>query len=176
MSKMFQLEIPKRAAQCCLGGESFAPGEEYHSVLVGNDETGEYERRDYCFACWEKMGEGKEHSRPAGAWRACVPKQKEPSDLPKQRDERAFYLLREALEKDGPEEKAEAFVLALFLARRRLIILRQEMQHQTRGAVSLYEAAETEEMICVPKLSLSDLQVEKLQLQLAAKFRPTTAS
>lgn len=170
---LFQVEIPKRASLCHKGGETLEPSQEYFSTLSEGEEAGTYQRRDYCRACWEAMGNQPELPTGSGSWRSVVPTIKPVSDLPKKRDDRALYLLKEALNQQTPESAAEAFVLSLYLARRRLIALRHEMNQPPRGALSIYEVAATEEMLCVPKLSLSELQVEKLQLELAKKFKGT---
>lgn len=163
---MFQIEIPKRASCCSKGAETFLPGAEYFSVLVkSSDEV--YERQDYCIACWDKNPDVSK----ASSWKSSVPLKKEGSELPKQRDARAFYLLKDAISSPYSDDSiAEAFVLALYLARRRLIYLRQEIQQEGKLPMCIYEVAETEEMICVPKISISDLQVEKIQVELAKKF------
>jgi hypothetical protein len=165
---MFQIEIPKRASRCFKGGEVLNQGESYYSALILNDHEQSYHRQDYCLLCWESN-----HSKIEGmvsSWKSVVPVKKGESELPKRRDERALYLLKEALSnQESPEAKEEAFVLSLYLARRRLIALRQELK---RGAApfSLYEVSETEEMLCVPKISLSDLRIEKVQQELSRKF------
>lgn len=164
---MFQIEIPKRGAVCSQGGESLIPGTEYYSALISAETGAGYVRQDYCQDCWKRT-QGKPFDRVCSTWKSTVPRGKETSDLPKKRDERVFYLLREILAKQ--ESPAEAFVLALYLARRRLLFLRQEMIHEGKYPVIIYEVAETEEMICVPSFSLSELQVEQLQVSLAKKL------
>lgn len=169
---MFQIEIPKRAACCMKGGEPLLQGSNYYSALVkGIDGDESYQRRDFCSVCWEKIANSQDPQRIVSSWKSTVPLKKELSELPKRRDERAFYLLREALaDQENSKAMEEAFVLALYLARRRLIFLRQEIKREGRSSVSIYEVAETEEMLCVPKIILSDLHVEKVQLELAGKF------
>lgn len=173
---IFQVEIPKRALCCHKGGETLEAGQDYFSLLVDGDSTGSYQRQDYCRPCWEALSKTVKDSQIASSWRSVVPLTKCLSDLPKKRDDRALYLLKEALNSPSKENIPEAFVLALYLARRRLITLRNEMKSPTHGALSIYEVADTEEMLCVPKLALSDLQVEKLQLELARKFKGTGSS
>lgn len=168
---MFAIEIPKRAACCAKGGEPLLQGADYYSALVKDEAADAYQRQDYCVACWEKAGEHGVSPAVCSSWKSTIPLKKGASELPKRRDERALYLLKQALaDQDSPYAVEEAFVLALFLARRRLIFLRQEIKREGKFPMSIYEVAETEEMLCVPKISLSDLQVEKVQLDLAKKF------
>lgn len=162
----FQIEIPKRAGVCAHGGELMAPGMTYYSSLVLRDEDGGFDRHDYCAACWEQLTQKGEK---ISTWKSAIPAKKVASDLPKKRDDRAYYLLKESLASDGVLAREEAFVLSLYLARRRRIFLRQEMARNDQK-FQLYEVAETEEMLCVPKVELSHLQVESLQLELAKKF------
>jgi hypothetical protein len=173
---LFQVEIPKRAAACHKGGETLEPGQEYFSLLAEGEVQGTYLRNDFCRACWDAMGNTPQTIHGAGSWRSTVPQGKMASDLPKKKDDRALFLLKEALNHQTPENIPEAFVLSLYLARRRLLAMRHEMIQPQRGAFSIYEVLETEEMLCVPKLSLSELQVEKLQLELAKKFKGTTSA
>ena len=106
-----------------------------------------------------------------GYWKATVPFRKEPSELPKQRDARALHLLKENILCNHLEDYSETFVLSLYLARRRRITFRRDMLLPDGKQGALYEVADTEEMLLVPKVLLSDLQVENLQLTLAKKFQ-----
>ena len=165
---MFQIEIPKRATSCIKGGELLAQGMEYYSTLVRGDGEEDFQRHDYCPACWEKANQTMQSS----SWKSVVPFKKDGSELPKRRDERALYLLKEVLrDKENENSALEAFVLSLYLARRRLIFFRQEMKKRDNKTVSIYEVAETEEMLCIPKFEISELPIEKIQLELAKKFK-----
>lgn len=166
----FQIAIPRRSYACSQCNEPFAAGKTYYSILGEERVEGDYPRLDYCQACWTKQTKSKT-PQYSSAWSAAVPLKKEASELPKQRDARALYLLKQTLNQDDKESNAEAFVLSLYLARRRRLYLRQEMKLQNGHYASLYEVAETEEMLCVPKLALSDLQVEKIQEKLATHFK-----
>lgn len=170
---MFQIEIPKRGVACIKDGLVLTPGMEYFSALFFDGIGGEYLRRDYCSKCWDELQQQNEHERIASTWKSIVPPKKQESELPKQRDERALYLLREALASEAIKIdrhiQGEAFILALFLARRRKIHFRQELIHE-KVVYNLYEVADTEEMLSVPKLKLSDLPVESIQISLAKKF------
>lgn len=170
---LFQVEIPKRAPTCQKGGEMLEPGQEYFSKLIEGEIPGIYLRHDFCRTCWETTENQSQSQQSTSSWKSIVPKTKSASDLPKKRDDRALYLLKEALNNLTLENTPEAFVLSLYLARRRLLALRHEMNQPPRGLLSIYEVLDTEEMLCVPKLALSDLQVEKLQLELAKKFKGT---
>ncbi|MEI8366539.1 MAG: hypothetical protein WCF65_09015 [Parachlamydiaceae bacterium] len=166
---IFQIAIPKRAATCAHGGELITPGMEYYSVIAAREADGGYDRHDYCPLCWQQLSKREERS---SSWKSSVPLKKAVSELPKKRDDRALYLLKEALSSTAADElvKEEAFVLSLYLARRRLIFFRQELKRNNQP-VLLYEVAETEEMLCVPKVELSQLKMDTLQVDLAKKFQ-----
>lgn len=165
---MFQIEIPKRASHCVKGGEFLNQGDSYYTALISAQNEYAYERQDYCLTCWEAID--LPNQAIASSWKSVVPFKKDKSELPKRRDDRALYLLKEALsDQEGEGAKEEAFVLSLYLARRRLITVRQELM---KGGFPyfLYEVAETEEMLCVPRIFLSDLRIEKVQQGLSKKF------
>jgi hypothetical protein len=151
------------------GQEEFLPGMEFYSALVEGEEKGSYQRYDYCAPCWTQLDPQKQHPKLISSWKSKVPIKKLAEELPKQRDARVLVLLKEAILQN--KHLDEAFVLALYLARKRLIALRQEMTLPSGDPASLYEVLETEEMLCVPRLRLSGLQVEKIQQSLAAQLK-----
>ena len=164
----FQIVIPRRAPTCFHGGEAFVKGEEYYSTIAPGEGEGVFERRDFCMKCASELIKKKDFQKGASLWKSAIPPKKEPSDLPKQREARALALLKEAIASGHAD--SEAFVLALFLARRRLIFQRQELSLPNGRMGIVYEVPETEEMLCVPKITLSELQVEKVQTEIAAKL------
>jgi len=166
----FQIEIPRRATACLHGQEPFVGGMEYYSVLMDGPSEGIYQRQDYCSQCWDKLSKEKALPPNQSSWKSNVPLKKEASDLPKQRDARALYLLKEAIKSQEPADCEEAFVLSLYLARKRLMYQRQEIKLADGKPALIFEVAETEEMLCVRKIPLSELQVGNVQLELAKKF------
>ncbi len=155
---VFQITIPRRSNRCAKGDDPFVPSTSYYS-LVEEGEKGELERRDYCEACWKGVDkDGRTY------WKGRVPEKKERAkyaDL--SRDARALALLRDALK--GESTQDEAFVLALYLQRQKKLLSRKVVKEQ-----QLYEVAGTEEMIAVPVIKLSSLQVETVQKQIAEKM------
>lgn len=167
----FQIVIPRRGALCTHGGEPFTKGCEYYSVLVDAAEEGVFERRDYCLACAAKLLSENAFKGVRSLWKSAIPPQKLPSDLPKQREAQALIFLKEALSGNESGSYEEAFILSLYLARRRRLYQRQEIRLADGKEAILYEVPETEEMLCVRKLPLSELQIDKLQVELAKKFK-----
>ena len=169
MKNPFQLEIPRRSNICSAGKEPLQTGMDYYSIL-DEDEEGNWSRQDFCAACWEKFARNEALNNTLSHWKSKVPNKKA-SELPTDRSERAFVLLKEALARNAPEDREEAFVLALFLARNKKLALREEAKHSDGNIYNIYEALATEEMLAVPKLDLSTLQVEKVQQVIAQKFK-----
>ena len=151
------LAIPPRSRRCCVEQEDFYPGGEYYSLLE-MEGVEEYRRRDFCPACWSK-----EDFNPRKIfWRSRVPaKEHQPETV--EQDKEALIFLRELLESG---QEAQAFVLALFLARNRLLRLLKEVHE-----LHLYEVVDTEEILCVKKVALSTIQVEEVRKALADKFK-----
>lgn len=160
---MFSIDIPRRGRICSQGGESFEPGIEYYSLLI-EQENEKWQRLDFCVACWPEAYQkwaDKLHTH----WKSRVPQGQQKKDNTS-RNEKALELLRIALQN---EDHAEAFVLALFLVRSRVLASRQQMQHEGKPVI-LYEVLATEEMLPVQQIPLSQLQVDKLQAELANKL------
>lgn len=169
---MKQIDIPRRAQVCALGNEALGEGTQYFSALEEGPDR-QVMRRDYCAACWEKVS-SKGHR---AFWKSKVllkgsGKKEEHKAVDFSRY--AFLLLKEALHTDTEESQEEAFVLALYLARKRQLILRNIMD---RGGelYDLYEVVATEEMLAVKKMDLSRLKTEKVQDNLAKKFSSCTS-
>lgn len=166
----FQITVPRRTNCCCKGQEPLQAGMEYYSMLTGEIEDKQYTRQDYCLNCWNMDGISST-ARQGSYWKSVVPTKKASSEIPKQRDARALHLLKENLLCNHDEDAAETFILSLYLARRKRLLFRKEMTTHNGQPGMLYEIPETEEMLLTPKLKLSELEVEKLQLLLAKKFQ-----
>jgi hypothetical protein len=165
LKNIFQLEIPRRNSQCALGQETFSPGMDYHSLLIEEDSG--IQRQDFCNVCWnpEFIAKAKIH------WRSKVSAKKEISSLPHNRDERALLLLKEAIKGESQENRMEAFVLALYLARKKILHIRHESNKKVNDALILYEVSDTEEIIPIKKIDLSQIEIEETQKGIANKLR-----
>lgn len=163
------ITIPRRSAICAKGQEVLEPGAEYYSVLIDNGTA--LQRQDFCLACWKtvRLEEGIVQAKTH--WKSRVVAKKEVVDHAPDRDAKAMVLLIEQLAQQTADEQAEAFILALYLARRRLLYLRQQLIDEKGVMMQLYEVAATEEMLAVPKLILSPKQIAAVQVRLAAKLK-----
>lgn len=170
MSKvaLFQVEIPRRARVCAAGEHSLGPGDAYASVLI-EGKKGELVRHDYCIACWEEGAEARWKEAGQSCWRGVVP-QKEKRQLPEDQSERALVLFKEALAEEGEAKAAEAFILALFLVRKKAIALRKELKREGKR-IQIYEILSTEEMVQVERFDLASLPVTGIQSRIASQLR-----
>lgn len=160
----FQWHIPRRHAHCAWSQEIIPPGNEVYSLLIEEEE--QFVREDYSSEGWEQAGRERCAQVQGIHWKGRVPEKKEKPQLPQDRDERALHLLKERVTQVDPFAQEEAFFLALYLLRRRRLALRQEI---VQGGVplSLYEVMDTEEMVTVPRLVLSEIETAQVQARLA---------
>lgn len=157
------------------GAEALTPGMEYYSILVPEKAKG-YQRFDFCLACWEASAKNQFHATAKTAWKAKVASKIEKEDLSsKSRDERALILLKEALQNKRETEWAEVFILALYLARRKILYLRQELLQDDGSVLCIYEEAATEEMLPVRRRSLKHINIADIQSRIAKKLNLKTA-
>lgn len=170
MKSFFQIEIPKRAKTCFKGQEPLMPEMDYFSTLVHDAENVQVQRFDYCLKCWEESVRDETLQQARSHWKSKVQPKREVIVTAQNRDERVLELLQETLERPSEEDGGESFVLALYLARRRLIALRQEVL-QKEGTFLLYEVYETEEMLCIKKWDLPSLRIDQIQQCIAKKLK-----
>lgn len=169
MSSQLQIQIPRRSKVCMLGQEVFSPGMEYFSLLIENKAEG-IERQDFCAVCWNKLSEETEKKTAKKHWKSKVPDKKQVI-VPLNRDEHILSLLKNSLEGTTQEDLEMSFVLALYLARKRFMVLRKEIKQENKTIMQFYEIPETEEMIPVQRIELSTLQIEQIQLQIAKNLK-----
>lgn len=169
MTSPFLPVIPRRSQRCTQHQEVLAQGADYYS-LIKEDDNGGFIRHDYCSACWESSAKQICLENSTSFWKSKVPIKQEVAPRSQNREICAFELLKLALSSNTPEDQADAFILALYLARKRYLHLRQQLQQEGQ-TVTIYEVVETEEMLGVRKMPLSQLQVVTLQIRLAEKLR-----
>lgn len=162
MNSLFQIEIPKRNSYCSLQGERLLPGMEIYSQLL-EQETEGFARRDFCSTCWGQIQAKEENNKLQGYWKSKI-EQRKPT-VESSRMSRALSLLKEWQCACEPRE-AEIFVLCLFLAHARQLVLRQEFKKE-EVIYHLYEVLRQEEYVTVKVVPLSQLQIETIQKSLA---------
>ncbi|PJD97527.1 MAG: hypothetical protein CK425_02550 [Parachlamydia sp.] len=163
----FVIEVPKRHQACMLGVEPFVPGMNYCSILIKNEETSDFERLDYCLKCWEK--EGKIPDGNVSYWKSKVPQEKmKENAFTGTHEEKALELFKQAMLENSDDD---AFILALWLVRKKKLILRHCFHDQSGQEIYLYEDPATEETFSVRKIALSNEKVLELQARLAKSLR-----
>jgi len=159
--------IPARSRRCCQGREPLGPETPYYTLLQ-QSENGQFERYDYCEACWTKKRQAQEVAADATFWRGVVPGRKEQVKDQEELGDRVLELLRDAVSLE--DQADEAFVLGLYLARLRKGAARQELLREGQ-TFTLYEIFDTSEVLCVPRVPLSRLQVDALQQRIASQLK-----
>lgn len=159
------VRIPRRSRKCCSCSLMFTPGTEYASLLSEGHKEGEYERADYCLRCWgEQLSD-----RSRTYWKGKVPKRKAIAEDPEEHYLEVFEFLHEEIEKNTREADQSAFLLSLYLLRKKKIALRQEMDRED-GVYQIYEILSTEEMFSVKKQTLSEERLLSIQQELQNRF------
>ncbi|MGK5595040.1 MAG: hypothetical protein ACSNEK_06760 [Parachlamydiaceae bacterium] len=154
------LQIPKRGAHCSEGKESFHEGMQYYSYVQLAKE-GVYTRHDFCQRCWDKLNISEKTF-----WKGQI--QKKEAIIPKTLEEGALLYFDEIYQSSNRQD--ELFVLALYLTRKKLFAFRKSLEQH-----DLYERLDTEEMIAIPKVALSSLNLIQLQSTLAEKLKSAYA-
>lgn len=165
LSYPYFIEIPKSSHICSKGSEPLA-GSEYYSALFENDEVGCLDRKDFCLNCWKVFIQEEAFSQTKSFWKSRMP-EKGPEKPPKNRQEHVFASLETLLKQDSDESRRLAYMLTLFLARQRLLALRQEVELDGYKC-GLYEILQQGIMLCVKKVNLKELESPDLQLKVAA--------
>ncbi|KAF3362035.1 Uncharacterized protein PHSC3_001346 [Chlamydiales bacterium STE3] len=152
----FLLQIPKRSSTCSHGKETFSDGMDYYS-FIQQEKDHLYVRFDYCQHCWRQL-----ELSEMTFWKGRISSKKE--NKPKSSEESALLYLDQVL--SDSTKKEELFILALYLARKKILVFRKSLESH-----DLYENLETEEMLSIPKVAISSLDLPVLQKKLAEKLK-----
>jgi hypothetical protein len=164
-SALTAIVIPRRGPACAGCATAFEEKMRYTSVLIDHEAEEEYIRRDYCETCWGEPKEEEYRHKRAVFWCSAVPERKK-REAPKTYNEKALALLRELVKSDKEKDSHLAFVVALFLERKRNIALRKVYE-----GVAWYEDTTTEDMLPVRRVTLSDLDMAALEEEFNARVR-----
>jgi hypothetical protein len=103
-------KLPRRARECAISGQPFAPGDRVVSELF--DRGDEFERRDRL-----ESSTPNEEDRPYSRWTSNWPP--EPERAPGVDLDLARRFLRDLLAEDEPDRQGLAYILALLLIRKK---------------------------------------------------------
>lgn len=168
MHPLFKIDIPKRSSHCIKGGERLIPGMDYYSLLL-DEETQKMVRQDFCPTCWQQAVTQGDLTKNRGHWQSRVDaKHEKGSAQSLNKIEKALSILKES-QAMSERNDAEIFVLALYLARARQLILRKEMKDKG-SYYNLYEIANQDEFLTIKKVDLSGLEINTIQQSLSKKL------
>jgi hypothetical protein len=85
------------------------------------------------------------------------------------REERALTFIKEGAPAQSSEELAERYLLVLYLARKRILLFRKDVEF-SGDRFSLFEVAETEEILPIRKVKLDGSDLERMQLRIAKQL------
>jgi hypothetical protein len=154
------IDIPKRHRSCCTCSKPFKGAEIYYSALQEGEGTVVFTRKDLCAPCWEK----EQVSDQKTYWKGVLPDNSREQELPpKDVEARIFQLFKQNLEE---EKIPQAFILALFLQRRRKLVPREELEK-----AYVYEWLETGAFFTIPKVKVQELPLEQLQVNIAESLK-----
>ncbi len=152
--------MPRRTTHCVRGNEPFVPDSEYFSFLVFGEKG--WEREDFCAKCWECVKEEKEKAEGI-VWRGKIPPKKTKVLSP---DEKAMSLFRELSMAQTLDEQKLAFVLALYLERKKELHARGQMKNKI-----CFEMPQSGEVFALDKIQLSKDEIDKVVSSLLGKLK-----
>ncbi len=152
------------ACQAC--GQPFANRQAYHTILAVDRH--ELARQDVCEACWKaQFSEGaKDRKGFISHWvgEYETPPAAAPDPIMK---ETAETILRKLIEKNDPQYRAAAFILAVMLERKKLLKVKAQTRENGQR-VFVYEQPKTGDLFTIPDPDLQLTQLEAVQRQVAA--------
>lgn len=153
MKAQFQIVIPKRNLVCVNCKNSFSSGQEIQSQLVESSQG--WLRQDACTPCFSPL-------ESAVIWKHTIGT--EEKVLPENQDHiaHALELLQKLIGSELIAEHEEAFLLALYLVRKKVLIHRVRM--------GLYENLETGDMYLIPKIDFAHFSAHAAGLRLQEKL------
>jgi len=144
-------KIAKSNQACVLCGAKFGAAQAYFSALF--EQGSSFERRDYCATCF------KEH-RPADVysfWRTAVPEEEEGKPRRPVLDaESVLEFFRRLGEERDPRRISFRFVLALMLARKKVLKLERNARAADGAEVLVFVERRSGERHEVPSLQMDE--------------------
>jgi len=163
---MTDWNIQSRSHGCRACEQTFANRQTYHTILAFDRH--ELLRQDVCEPCWKaQFSEGASDRK--GFISHWVGEYETPPAAPPDPilRETAETLLRKLVEKNDPEFRGAAFILAVMLERKKLL----KVKAQTREGgqrIIIYEQPKTGDLFTIPDPELQLTQLEAVQRQVSA--------
>ncbi|MCB1136087.1 MAG: hypothetical protein KDK78_07460 [Chlamydiia bacterium] len=159
--------IPKRSHYCFQTKQAFEPGSEYFSLVYETPEG--CDREDYSAAAWETHGKQRCEELEGVYWKGEVPPRKPKPQTPEEKEKRAMEVLKELLAQEGTE--SEAFVLSLYLRRRKKLLFKREKTKDGR-LWHLCQISGTKQTLPILQIELTGIEIERVQAEIADRLRP----
>lgn len=163
---MTDWNFQSRSHACKACENPFANRQTYHTLLAF--ERHELARQDVCEQCWTtQFAEGaKDRKGFISHWvgEYLAPPAAAPDAIQK---ETAETLLRKLMEKNDPQYRAAAYILAVMLERKKILKVKAQLKE---GGVRIfvYEQPKTGDVFTIPDPELQLTQLEEVQRQVAA--------
>lgn len=163
---MTDWNFQSRAHACHACAKPFAHRQTYHTLLAF--ERHEVARQDVCEECWTaQFAEGAKDrkgfiSHWVGEYQA--PPAAPPDAIQK---ETAETLLRKLMEKNDPQYRAAAYILAVMLERKKILKVKAQLK-ENGVRIFVYEQPKTGDVFTIPDPELQLTQLEAVQRQVAA--------
>jgi hypothetical protein len=152
-------KITRSQRQCASCSKNFIEREDYHVAIIEGKE--EFTRREYCTACWEAEAGKGVRAECFSFWKTRVP-EKSGDEKRKLDVDAASVFFRKLAGSDEPNKRDFAYLLALLLMRKKVIILQGTQMRDGREFMVLRFRGEEEDYLCEdPRLGAEELQKVK---------------
>lgn len=163
---MTDWNFQSRSHACQACSNPFADKQAYHTLLAfGRHELA---RQDVCEQCWKtQFAEGaKDRKGFISHWvgEYVAPPAAAPDAIQK---ETAETLLRKLMEKNDPQYRAAAYILAVMLERKKILKIKAQMK-ENGVRIFVYEQPKTGDVFTIADPDLQLTQLEAVQRQVAA--------
>lgn len=165
-TRAFQWAVPKRTGVCEASGEPLQAGSTVYSFVYETEEG--WLRKDYSEAGWDSVGKDACTELAGVHWKSTLPMPEKKPEKPEDRDRRAVEVLKALAHQ--PETVADAFILSLFLRRRRRLLLKKVFKKEDKE-FHLFEIAGSSEIVPIQQVELSAIETESVQRRLAERLQ-----
>lgn len=150
-------DIKGRAHTCARTGKTFGEGDFFYTLLYREAEG--FRREDLCEEAW---AERNENIQPFSFWRSKYEPPAPPPPEPIKKDD-AEDMLRDLLAKNEPGSLNAAYILALMLERKKILVPAESSE----ADLLVYTHAKTGETFVVRNPALSLEQIPDVQRQVS---------